>query len=190
MSDTYARLRPLLDVVGKLPRLLTGPVALVLYCLGRGELTAGRPYEALWLLDASYRVSGNRLLIAPFRQIEALVEVGQLDDALELKRWADRAVDRTTMFNDATRKYLHCFLNGLLPLHWHQIRQLPGEAVDPLSIDYKRVPTVFSGAMEINPALVARFVPETAVHSDVNGIPVLFRPGRDGRAPSVIPLKY
>jgi hypothetical protein len=186
MANTYTLLSPVLDVVGMLPRLLTVPVAGALYYLGKRELANGRPYEAFFLLDASYRVSGNRLLLAQFAQIANLVELGQLDDALELKRWADGAVDRSPLFNDAARRYMRCYLNGLLPLHWHEIRQQPGEAVDPLSIDFKSVPAMISLTLKLNPKLVARFAPGMTIGSDANGVPVLFRARRDGGVPSVM----
>jgi hypothetical protein len=189
MSQTYKVLEPVLDVVGLLPPLLTVPVTGLLYYLGKRALTGGRPYEAFFLLDASYRVSGNRLLMAQFAQVANLVELGRLDDALALKRWADGAVDRSRVFKGAARKYLHCYLNGLLPLHWHEIRQLPGEAVDPLSIDFKRVPAMVSVAFKLNPELIARFAPEMTISRDANGVPVLSRIRRDGGVPSVIPLR-
>jgi hypothetical protein len=189
MSQAYKVLEPVLDVVGLLPPLLTVPVTGLLYYLGRWALTGGRPYEAFFLLDASYRVSGNRLLMAQFAQVANLVELGRLDDALELKRWADGAVDRSRVFKGAARRYLHCYLNGLLPLHWHEIRQLPGEAVDPLSIDFKRVPAMVTATMPLNPALVSRYAPGMTIGNDANGVPVLFRARAGGGVPSVIPLR-
>jgi hypothetical protein len=189
MSDTYTMLRPVLDAVGKLPWLLTVPMAGALYYLGKWELESGRPYEGFYLLDARYRVSGHRMLLAAFAQIAALVELGYLDEALELKRWADAVVGRSRLCSDATRRCVHCYLNGLLPLHWHQIRQVPGEAIDPLSIDFKHVPAIITSVLKLNPALVARFARGMPVSSDDNGVPVLFRARRDGGVPSVIPLR-
>lgn len=191
MAETYAFLRPLLDALGLLPGLLTLPLSATLLYLGKRSTAGGSAYVAFFLLDAAFRVSGNRLLPAQFAQIANLVELGQLDDALALKRWADGAVERRRTWNAASKRHLRCYLNGLLPLHWHEIRQQPGEEVSPLSIDYRNVPHHISGALKLNPALVARYVPAgTGIRFDENGVPILV-PQRSGPAvPSVVPLRF
>ena len=186
MSETYARLIPVLDAVGRLPAALTLPFALPLYLAGRRHLDRSNAYRAYFYLDAALRLSGDRMLAARFAFIRAIVEVGQLDDALVFKRWVDRSIDRQAWINAESRKYLRCYLNGLLPLHWHAIRQEPGEAVDPFSIDFSSVYRRFTVALQINPKLFERFDPGAkVVGRDRNGIPVVLRRRAGGGVPGV-----
>ena len=186
MSEAYARLIPVLDAVGRLPAALTVPFAVPLYLAGRHNLKRGRAYEAYFYLDAALRVSANRMLAARLDLVRVLVELGQLDDALSLKRWVDRSTDRQRWINAESRKYLRCYLNGLLPLHWHAIRQEPGEAINPFSIDFRSVTRRFTVALEINPKLYEQFDPSAKVAGrDRNGIPTVLRGQAGGRVPGV-----
>jgi hypothetical protein len=185
MSETYTRLIPVLDAVGRLPAALTLPFAVPLYVAGRRYLKHGRAYEAFFFIDAALRTSGHRMLAARLDFVRVLVEVGQLDDALAMKRWVDRSIDKQAWISAESKKYLRCYLNGLLPLHWHSIRQQPGEAVDPFSIDFRGVSHLFTVTLEINPKLFERFDPCTKVAGrDRNGIPIIVH-RRTGGVPGV-----
>ena len=189
MAETYAFLRPLLDALGLLPGLLTLPLSATLLYLGKRSTAGGSAYVAFFLLDAAFRVSGNRLLPAQFAQIANLVELGQLDDALALKRWADGAVERRRTWNAASKRHRDATSTGCFRSIGTKSGSSRGGGKS-LSIDYRNVRTHIWG-LKLNLALVARYVPAgTGIRFDENGVPILV-PQRSGPAvPSVVPLRF